>query len=210
MDDATLVDLQKRLLALESTSVRYRAGEVTGTGPLDIALGGSSTSYENVRQVLPGAHTGDHVGALVYGNDLLVLGHVVPSGTTAYTPSWTSSGTAPAIVNGTLTGLYQVVGDLVYVAINLVAGSSTTYGTGFYNFSLPVAPRAGFRMVLNGVLTDVGTQSYDVNAVINGSSSFEEILAASNAAGPTNWGATNPFTLGSSDRITISGVYAAA
>jgi hypothetical protein len=57
---------------------------------------------------------------------------------TDYTPTWTSTGTAPALGNGTLTGRYKQIGKLVTVKIKIVFGSTTTFGTGGYLFSLPV------------------------------------------------------------------------
>jgi len=56
----------------------------------------------------------------------------------AYTVSWTSSGSAPSIGNGTLTGRYSHHGEWTEVSISLTIGSTTTIGTGDYSFSLPV------------------------------------------------------------------------
>ncbi len=56
-----------------------------------------------------------------------------------YNPAWSSTGTQPAIGNGTLTGSYMRVGKLVHVRVALVFGSTTTPGTGIYIFLLPVA-----------------------------------------------------------------------
>lgn len=60
-----------------------------------------------------------------------------PGAWTPYTPVWTSSGTAPATVNGSLVGFYAKVGRLVTAKIAMYSGSSTTFGTGYYSFSLP-------------------------------------------------------------------------
>ncbi|HTE61634.1 MAG TPA: hypothetical protein VK631_14880, partial [Solirubrobacteraceae bacterium] len=77
MNDQMLRDLLRRLNVLERTSARVRVGEVTGTGPTDVALGGASTSYEDVAALGgPTLTTGDQVAALVWGNDLLVLGAI--------------------------------------------------------------------------------------------------------------------------------------
>lgn len=54
-----------------------------------------------------------------------------------YTPAWTSTGTAPAIGNGSLAGFYLLVGKTMHLAIRMLAGTSTTYGTGSWSFSLP-------------------------------------------------------------------------
>lgn len=56
---------------------------------------------------------------------------------TSYTPTWTSTGTAPALGNGTLVGRYMKVGRTVTAHVNLITGSTSTYGTGAYNFALP-------------------------------------------------------------------------
>lgn len=210
MNDEVIADLQRQINDLSRSVARYRRGAITGVAPVDVDLGGSGISYEGVKQIHPGAVVGDQVAALSFGNDLLVLGRIVAGGVTTYTPTWSSSGTQPSIGNGTLTGRYERLGDLVWVTINLVAGGTTGFGTGVYNLSLPVAPLSGVRQALTGVLSDVGTQSYDIDALVNGSSNFEEILATSSTTGPTNWQAAVPFTFGSTDRITITGVYAVA
>lgn len=65
---------------------------------------------------------------------------VTPQGFPSYfpfTPSWTSSGTAPAIGNGFLLGYFTILGKLVTCEWLWVAGSTTTFGTGFYFFGLP-------------------------------------------------------------------------
>lgn len=54
-----------------------------------------------------------------------------------YTPVWGSTGTAPAIGNGTLVGKYITIGKLTHAWISQVNGSSTTYGTGTYSWTLP-------------------------------------------------------------------------
>jgi hypothetical protein len=79
--------------------------------------------------------TADDLQAMVDQIDSLTA-----PGWTSYTPSWGSSGTAPAIGNGTLSGRYRRAAnsDLVEVEIKLVFGSTTTVGTGLYNWGLPV------------------------------------------------------------------------
>jgi hypothetical protein len=54
-----------------------------------------------------------------------------------YTPAWTASSTNPVLGNGTLTGRYMKIGRTVFCNINLITGSTTTYGSGQYSFSLP-------------------------------------------------------------------------
>jgi hypothetical protein len=61
---------------------------------------------------------------------------------TAYTPTWSASGTAPAIGNATVVARYVQIGKLVHAWGQITFGSTTTFGTGNYLFVLPVAPSA--------------------------------------------------------------------
>lgn len=54
-----------------------------------------------------------------------------------YTPTWTAATTNPVLNNGTIAGRYLRQGRLVTVQIKLTMGSSTTYGSGNWLFSLP-------------------------------------------------------------------------
>jgi hypothetical protein len=56
---------------------------------------------------------------------------------TAYVPAWTSSGTPPAIGNGTAEGRYLIVGKIGIATGRLAFGSTTTFGTGTYDISVP-------------------------------------------------------------------------
>lgn len=71
----------------------------------------------------------------------LAMGRLAIAGATnwtPYTPAWTSTGTAPAVVNGSIVGRFQRFGRTIVCGINLIPGSTTTFGTGNYSLSLPV------------------------------------------------------------------------
>jgi len=55
----------------------------------------------------------------------------------SYTVSWTATTTNPSIGNGTLSGRYVQLGKTVICAVSLTMGSTTTYGSGSWNLSLP-------------------------------------------------------------------------
>lgn len=57
----------------------------------------------------------------------------------AYTATWTSTGTAPAIGNGVHDSTYCRIGMLVVCSQSVILGSTSTVGTGNYLFALPVA-----------------------------------------------------------------------
>ena len=65
---------------------------------------------------------------------------------TSYTPTWTASSN-PSIGNGTITGRYIQVGKMVHVWIRVVGGSSTTFGSGTYAWSMPVTARSTLDMI---------------------------------------------------------------
>lgn len=73
-----------------------------------------------------------------------------------YTPAWTTSGVAPVLGNGTLTGGYVRTGSVVVATINLVIGSTTTFGTNAWKFSLPFTNA--------GTLISLGTAQYQLAA----------------------------------------------
>jgi hypothetical protein len=56
---------------------------------------------------------------------------------TAYTPTWVSTGSQPALGTGTISGRYMRFGKVGFVNFILTSGASTTYGTGIYTFGLP-------------------------------------------------------------------------
>jgi hypothetical protein len=129
------------------------------------------------------------------------------SGAETYDPLWTGSVSNPSIGNGTLSGRYIRFGKLVHVIVNVTAGSTTTYGSGNYTLSLPVNAETTLRQLLQADLLDVTNQHYTGKAILNGTTTTEEILVGSNATGPTNWSPTAPFTFGTGDRLVISGLY---
>lgn len=54
-----------------------------------------------------------------------------------YTPTWTSTGSAPTLGNGTLVGGYRREGTTLHLRGQLIVGSTTTVGTGDFRMSLP-------------------------------------------------------------------------
>lgn len=77
--------------------------------------------------------------------DLLDLQRLTETWET-FTTFWASTGTQPAIGNGVLEGRKQVVGKWRRNYIKMIAGSTTTFGTGTYSWGLSESPRAGYVM----------------------------------------------------------------
>lgn len=126
---------------------------------------------------------------------------------TAFTPTWTTSGSAPSLGNGTVVGRWQLVGLKAYaIHIEFTAGSTTTFGTGTWSFALPAGLTAAStnRQILSCVIIDAGTANFLAQGKINASDTkVSEIRAGSTAAVVTN---THPHTWANTDVLTLSGV----
>lgn len=55
----------------------------------------------------------------------------------SYTPIWGAASSAPSLGDGTIEGYWNRIGDLCRVVIRMTSGSTTTFGTGDYDFRLP-------------------------------------------------------------------------
>lgn len=129
----------------------------------------------------------------------------------AYTPAWTSNGTAPALGNGTSVGAFRQEGKTVFFRIDLTFGSTSTFGTGAYRFSLPVsalALTANFGINVSGYAEDNAVAGYLVQAGQYVTATTISLLTHSASAGQsTVLGQTAPFTWGSTDYIRVHGFY---
>jgi len=127
----------------------------------------------------------------------------ISAAATSYTPSWTSTGTQPAIGNGSIAGSYVQIGKIEVASASIVAGSTTTYGTGNYSLSLPIAPAAVSTVVALGV----------GSMFLSGGSSINNILWVDNGRLLLNQLAfaqvtpTSPITLASGSEIHVSATY---
>lgn len=105
----------------------------------------------------------------------------------SYTPAWTATGTNPSIGNGSLIGKYSVMGKTVHVRIAMMAGSSTSFGSGNWQISLPVG-------VTN---TGVGADGH-VGIVRGWCASTHRVAAAVTGANEPGSGVLSVFSDGSS------------
>lgn len=78
----------------------------------------------------------------VYGTQAGTTQNLVPQAWVPYTPTWTGSVSSPAIGNGMLRGAYTRSGKTVSLRIHMVAGTTTTFGSGAWRFALPAPPIA--------------------------------------------------------------------
>ncbi|MGW2985467.1 hypothetical protein [Streptomyces goshikiensis] len=129
----------------------------------------------------------------------------------SYTPTWSSGGTQPILGNGTLIGRWARCGNVIFYMIRLTAGSTTTFGTGNYLFSLPVAVGSGIDYLGNAFAGDnsVGSAGYSSGTAFLGAGgalgAYFGNVGASSAL--TN---TYPMTWAVNDRLWLEGSYEAA
>jgi hypothetical protein len=130
---------------------------------------------------------------------------------TNYTPTWTSTGTAPAIGNGTITGRYKQIGKLVTLTIKVLFGSTTTFGTGAYSFSLPVTAAGSVDQVGSAYMRDTsGTSTGHYAGIVVVTVASPTVLSAVEASGHTQLQATLPVVWANTDFFEFSIVYEAA
>jgi hypothetical protein len=126
----------------------------------------------------------------------------------AYTPAWTSTGTAPSLGNGTITGRYTQIGKTVFGSAVLTMGSTTTFGTGTYRLSLPVNIQAGGGVIGSVQIHDVSPAAdYLHHCFPDTATTFILYSAAAPAVAATN---TAPITFANGDSITARFFYEAA
>jgi hypothetical protein len=129
---------------------------------------------------------------------------------TAYTPAWTATTTNPVLGNGSLVAAYKRADEasrLVYLRLRLVAGSSTSFGTGFWRFSLPTGTVLSLIQTIHGFVgNDTGTNRYPVAAYLTTSNGIEQI-GVNGSTGVTN---TAPFAWASGYQLVLGGVFQVA
>lgn len=129
---------------------------------------------------------------------------------TSYTPTWSAATTNPVLGNGTMTGRYIAAGKLIIFSISLTMGSTTTFGSGVYTFSYPVAPfdsgnngNAG----ITGFFYDAsGTKPWSQIGVGQTTTAFRLLDTSSNSYSTNAF----PIALANLDKIVIQGTYEAA
>lgn len=128
----------------------------------------------------------------------------------SYTPTWTASTTNPSLGNGSIQGKYRRVGSNIEVSIMVVFGSTTTFGSGIFYFSLPSGvaidtSRLSQTGTLQAPIGMVG--AYDGAKNITGTATIANSgtnLLAAYGPGTTSWTSTAPSTWTSNGFIGLS------
>lgn len=125
-----------------------------------------------------------------------------------YNAQWSSSGTQPSIGNGSISSSYQVVMNRVNVYIKQNNSTTTTYGTGNYQWSLPFVYFANLNLVqiMSGCGVFYNGTSFPIiphnNYYFSGSgvswTSTKDTITGGvcSSTNPTNWSSGNYFGFG--------------
>jgi len=140
--------------------------------------------------------------------DLTAVKAVVNDDWVSYTPVWTSSGTAPSLGNGSLTGRSRAFGtSLIICEVRLVFGSTTTGGTGIWFFTLSHTATADAVNLSGGTwhALDVGVQDYGGTTKMDTTTTFRCQISTGNGVG-----ATLPFTFANTDTLRSQVIFESA
>jgi hypothetical protein len=113
-----------------------------------------------------------------------------------------------------VSGRYKQIGKTVFFYAKLVYGSTTSPGSGHWNFGLPVTAHSS-NFTFSASILDSGVAWYGGigNGNYTGSTTSFAVNVTSPSASTATWvvvGNGGPFTWGDADNITISGSYEAA
>jgi hypothetical protein len=115
-----------------------------------------------------------------------------------YATVWSSTGTQPAIGNGTIASEYWLLGKTFYNYGSITMGSTTTYGTGSWLISLPVSLLTT-ATIGHLYVRDSSTATNDKAGAVLGASATTMALHVGG-----NVTATNPFTWATGDSLRWS------
>jgi hypothetical protein len=184
---------------------------ITFPTSLDAFSNPASGDLLSTGHALQHANLNDAVEAL---EAKVAIGNTVLGAWIDYTPTWTGSTTNPVIGNGSITGRYSLVNKTVTAQILIKAGSTTTFGSGSYFFSLPVTAAAtlsGYPAIGAGWGEDASAAAattFTANVHNSSTTLFGLRFTAGSGSGAVT--ATAPYTWANSDHISATIQYKAA
>lgn len=125
-----------------------------------------------------------------------------------YSPAWSASTTNPVIKNGNIVGRYAVIGRTILVAVKILMGSTTTYGSGTWQIGLPYKSKQRDDLYMGGSLRaydfSVTTNYVGIPLTDNVNKGFVQLYTHS-AVAPVS--STVPFTWATSDELEVFVTY---
>lgn len=175
-------------------------GVLPVTSAADIAINGTytgQTRYNTVR------------GTLETWNG---SAWVAPGDWVTYTPVWTATSN-PSLGNGTLIGRYSLIGKTCHARINLITGSTTTYGSGEYKYRLPFTAATLVHIELgwcgSALAIRPGVSYHPCVVRVQSQGADCKVIGPTQADGSSGatWGPSVPFTWANTHQANISVTY---
>jgi len=207
----TVIYMPLATISVLSVSNGSTASVSTAVRPNTVAPGGILPSSTAPSSPYTGQAYHNGTDLLVWSGSAWDTYVKTPGAWTSYTPSWTGSTTNPVLGNGTLVGRYQKTGRQVVAHINLTTGSTTTYGSGNYNFSLPfTAANAGASLIGSSMLlgTDRWNGSTNISPGASTLAAFFPISATNNRV--DFWTPARPEAMANGTQLRITFAYESA
>jgi hypothetical protein len=132
---------------------------------------------------------------------------------TPYAVAWTATVTNPAIGNGILEAEYAMVGGMCTVRGNMAPGSSTTYGSGEWRFSIPFTAatigHADFHWVGSATAIDRLAAWFPGMCRVASGTAYAMCISPTTASGgtPGEWNSARPFTWANTDTMSFTVTY---
>jgi hypothetical protein len=130
-----------------------------------------------------------------------------------YTPTWTNSGTANTLGNGTVAGAYRKIGQQVFYRITLTWGSTTSSGSGYWFLSTPVTAEGTFMFAAgcDGTAVDISSgNSYPISCRTGNSALIVPDYFLNSPVQQAVVTATVPFTWATGDILYVQGWFVEA
>lgn len=189
LEEALSRNMRELVSFLNSFVVRFESDGTTLLLPGDVTVSGDTTVAGLTADTLT-----------LDGNSIGVW--------SPYTPTWSAS-SAPSIGNGTLAGSYTRIGNIIHARIRLVAGSTTTYGSGTWTFTLPVDADTDYALIGSWLAHDSsdGNRQYTGASVLTAAGTFRGEQQGVSGGALRN---VLPFTWANGDDLSVHLTYKAA
>ncbi|MER7905369.1 hypothetical protein ABTX84_19065 [Streptomyces sp. NPDC095614] len=138
-------ELARQAVAVGASAPEVRGGNWRQATVATVGSSGTVTTTDGIVARRLESYLNPAVGDLIRidassSGDWTTPGRIATTavrGWTPYTPTWTAGTTNPTVGNAVRTGRYQRFEKTCHLAIRLVPGSTTGFGSGAYLFGLP-------------------------------------------------------------------------
>jgi hypothetical protein len=126
---------------------------------------------------------------------------------TDFQTTWSATTTAPVLGNGTLTSTYIRTGALCWFNISLGMGSTTTFGSGTWTFTVPFQMDATSNTFCGSAIAHQVSGSAWSSGAAYSTDTTNNLITVVFGANVFQADATHPFTWTTGDSLTVTMTY---